>query len=770
MRHNNDNSSTRDFAARRRVLKGMAVMPLAGTLVACGGNPGDATQAPLAGASPMPEAPAPTLPVDSAAAPQPLEPLAPAGSPPAAPSPPSQTPPAAPSPAPAPAPAPSPAPTTFVHPGGLHTDADFVRMRAKIAEGAQPWAMGWTALQNSGHSGLGMIPNPLEQVLRGGTGQNFGTMVKDMQRAYQLALRWKVSQDTAYADLAVVFLDAWSKTMKRLDGNADRFLAAGIYGYQWANTVELMRGYPGWSAEGIERFQRLLLDHFYPLSHDFLIGHNGANITNYWANWDLCNINSIMAIGICCDRRDLYNEAIHYYKNGRGNGAAAHNVYVIHPGHFGQWQESGRDQGHSTLGMSLCGALCEMAWSQGDDLYGHWNNRLLSAAEYVAASNLADAGGVYPALPFSRYVNRQGTFTGISPAGRPHFRYGWELLHNHYVNRKGLSAPYVTAMAAKIRPELRGSGDDPGMGTLTFSRDPIAAGAPPSGLTAYLINGQVLLSWWGSAYATGYEVQRAPAASGPFTTLTTVGEERTYTDAPGAGTWHYRIVAVTPGGRLTGAEVRSIATTPQLRLHLPLNDGAGTAASDRSGSGLHGKLVGGATWGVGRAAGTSAVALDGTSGHVALPAGIMKDIADFTIAVWVNRQSASAGNARVFDIGSSDIAYMALLASPGTLRFASTGTTYFGEEGMASSVGLGTGTWAHVAVTRKGDTVTLYVNGQATGSIGGAQFAPHQLGETTQHWLGRAQYPVDPYFAGRMQDFRLYSGALSLAEIAALAQ
>ena len=35
-----------NFTARRRVLKGMAAMPLAGTLVACGGNPADATNTP----------------------------------------------------------------------------------------------------------------------------------------------------------------------------------------------------------------------------------------------------------------------------------------------------------------------------------------------------------------------------------------------------------------------------------------------------------------------------------------------------------------------------------------------------------------------------------------------------------------------------------------------------------------------------------------------------------------------------------------------------
>src|SRR3989344_4212338 len=51
-----------NFTARRRVLKGMAAMPLAGTLVACGGNPADATNtppttsAPIGGGPPAPRA------------------------------------------------------------------------------------------------------------------------------------------------------------------------------------------------------------------------------------------------------------------------------------------------------------------------------------------------------------------------------------------------------------------------------------------------------------------------------------------------------------------------------------------------------------------------------------------------------------------------------------------------------------------------------------------------------------------------------------------
>ena len=91
-------------------------------------------------------------------------------------------------------------------------------------------------------------------------------MIIEMQRAYRLALRWKISGDSAYADSAVRILNAWSSTMKVLSGNADRFLAAGIYGYQWANAAEIMRTYPGWAANDVKRFQGWLLGLFYPLS------------------------------------------------------------------------------------------------------------------------------------------------------------------------------------------------------------------------------------------------------------------------------------------------------------------------------------------------------------------------------------------------------------------------------------------------------------------------------------------------------------------------
>ncbi len=658
----------------------------------------------------------------------------------------------------------------LTHPGLLHTDADFERMRLKVAAGSQPWLDGWNALTNSSRAQLGALPNPLATVVRGGDGENFRTMVEDLERAYQFALRWKVSGDAAYADLAVRFLDAWSSTMTTLTGSADRFLAAGIYGYQWANAAEMMRGYAGWSSEGVARFQKLLLEVFYPLNHDFLQRHNGADITNYWANWDLCAICGVLAIGVFCDRADLYDEAIAYYKTGRGNGAAAHNVYMLHPGHLGQWQESGRDQGHATLGMALTGLLCEMAWNQGEDLYGHANNRFLAAAEYVAMSNQQDAGGQFYTPPFSTYVNRQGTFTAVSAGGRPNLRPCWESIYNHYVNRKGLSAPWVASIAAQIRPERsEWGGDQPSFGTLTYSRDPLAAGTPPSGLTAYVSAGQVLLSWWGSAGATSYSVKRGSSASGPFATVASITDPRTFTDAPGNGIWYYVVTALSGSGETSASNVARAALRSELLVQLPLDDAAGGGtATDASGHGQHGTLQAGASWGEGRGGGRALV-LDGSSGHLALPKGVLSGLGDFTIALWVY-WNAAVNNARVFDFGSSDIAYLGLIprASNGTMRFTVTGTTWWGEQSIVASA-LPTGRWVHLAVTLSGTTGTLYVDGVAAGSNGAMALAPHQLGDTTQNWLGRSQYAADPYFNGRMQDLRIYSGALSAAEIAALA-
>jgi hypothetical protein len=655
----------------------------------------------------------------------------------------------------------------FTHPGLLHTEADLKRMADKVAANEQPWLGSWNLLLAARRANLGATPFPLEIVKRGVAGdENYGVMLVDLARTYHLALRWKITGEEDYARDAVKFLNAWSSTLKELGGNSNLFLSSGLYGNQWANAAELMRTYPGWAKEDVARFQAMLLKVFYTRAHEFLVNHNGSEIrkvTHYWANWDLANICAVYAIGVFCDRPDLTAEAVNYYRTGRGNGAAAHSVYFMHPGHLGQWQESHRDQGHSTLGIALAGMLCEMAWNQGEDLYGYWNNRLLAGAEYVAKTNLSDPNGNPYTMPFTPYTGVHGT--GTATAGTGSRRPCWELIYNHYVDRKGLSAPWTKAMVEKVRPERGDGGDSVGFGSLFFVRDP-AQPAKPSGLSAFLSGSKVLLSWWGSADATHYLVERAGSSNGPFTTIAQVNDPRTYTDAPSHGTWYYRITAVTANfGERVGAETARVAVPGELWLHMPLNGNA----NDVSGHGRHGKLMGSASLGEGRAGGGS-VLLDGDSGHVVLADGAVSALGDFTVAVWVYSET-TAVNTRIFDFGSDDVAYIALSPRSGEnrLHFMASREQFWPEQPLSADP-LPTGRWVHVAVTLSGTVGTLYVDGSPVASNNEIWITPYQLGHTTRTWLGRSQYGGDRFFKGRMQDLRVYSGALGAAGIAELAR
>ncbi len=631
---------------------------------------------------------------------------------------------------------------TFTHPGLLHTEADFDRMRAKVAAGAQPWLDGWYALLNTGRSVLSKnnYPRPLETVIRNNlSDNNVDQLYIDVARAYQLAVRWKVSGDVAYAARAVDYLNAWSAKLTTVTGNADRYLAAGIQGYQFANAAEIMRTYDGWAPADLARFQNMMLTVFYPLNHEFLVRHNDADITNYWANWDQCALASILAIGVLCDREDLYNEAVNYYRKGPGNGASNQAVRFIHPGYLGQWQESSRDQGHCTLGVGLAGAFCEMAWNQGDDFYSYDNHRFLAGAEYVAKSNLADADNnlYYTAMPFDPYTNNHGTGTGISGAGLPFGRHIWEMVRHHYVNRLGLAAPWVTLMAQKMGVEGDGrNGDQLGIGTLTFSREPIAAGAPPSGLTARLVAGQVELSWWGSAYATGYTVKRATTAGGPYTTVANgITDLLTFTDSGmDAGAYYYVVTAATPTGESAPSNEAKADTALTLLTQ------------------------------------SAAMTFNGVDQYVALPADVAAGLADFTIAVKVYWNAARDWE-RVFDFGTGTSQYLFLTprARGGGMQFTISNNGGYGSQTVSTPTPLATGRWMHVAVTLSGATATLYVNGSAVGSNTKMTRAPFRLGGTDRNWIGRSQYPADPYFNGKVDDFRIYNGAMTAEQVAALA-
>ncbi|WP_308402600.1 alginate lyase family protein [Streptomyces sp. AC550_RSS872] len=382
----------------------------------------------------------------------------------------------------------------FAHPGMLHTRADLDRMAAKVKAGAAPYTAGFAKLTANRHSQSTWRPNSQATPTRGGGGaQNYGALYRDIHAAYQNALRWKITGDTAHADTARDICNTWSGTLKGIGGGSEVVLLAGIYGYQFANVGELMRGYPGFD---LARFQDMLVKHFYPMNRHMMYRETNC-IGHYWANWDLCTMASIMAIGILCDDRAKFNETVDYFHNGEGNGSLAKAIpYVYEDVGLAQWQESGRDQAHSMMGIGLMGTICEMAWNQGVDLYGADDSRFRKACEYVARYNLG-----YD-VPYTTYTWRNGAHcvespqTVISEHGRGGGRPVWERVYNHYANRRGMAMPNTGEMVARVRREggeggggdygpNSGGFDELGFGTLAFTRDRSAkpkapASSPPS--------------------------------------------------------------------------------------------------------------------------------------------------------------------------------------------------------------------------------------------------------------------------------------------------
>jgi len=455
----------------------------------------------------------------------------------------------------------------FVHPGGLHTQADLDRMKAKVAAGEHPWIDNWNQL----------IADPLAQntytaAPRGNLGSARQRADQDAHAAYLNALRWYISGDTSHADAAVRILNAWAYTANQVP----TMPAPDVYGLQaiaiqdFALAAEVLRIYPGWAAADQTALKNMFTNYMYPAVHEFLTNHNGACISYYWANWDAANIGALIAMGVFNDNLDWFEEGVEYYMTGAGAGSIRNAVVYRYGrnGELGQWQETGRDQEHAQLGVGLLGYAAQVAWNQGIDLFAFDNNRLLAGAEYVARYNMAKD---VPYRTYDNCDNVRNFFPGINGRGRLDDRPVWELIYNHYGVRKGLNTPNSKAMAELMRPE-HGSIDHFGYGTLTFTLDadqspfPSApAPAAPTGLVAMAGVGRVYLDWNPVATANEYRILRATSSGGPYTAVGSLTQStwNRYTDytVSNGTTYYYTVQAANQSG-VSSQSAQSNAATP----------------------------------------------------------------------------------------------------------------------------------------------------------------------------------------------------------------
>ena len=261
----------------------------------------------------------------------------------------------------------------------------------------------------------------------------------------------------------------------------------------------------------------------------------------------------------------------------------------------------------------------------------------------------------------------------------------------------------------------------------------------------------------------GNSLNAVPAVWSVTTGGGTISTSGVYTAPTAAGT---STVTATAAGY--GSSSATVTIANDSRAWYQANSSSGTTLTDASGNGRNGTLTNPAGW----TSGVSGNALSLTGGRANLPTGIVSGVNDFTIATWFRIDTLSAWS-RIFDFGTGTNANMFLTpqanGTDGPLRFAIT-TGGGANEQRLDGPTLAAGTWYHVAITLSGNIGTMYLNGVGVATNTNMTIHPAALGNTNRNWLGDSQYPGDPSFLGRIDDFRIYEIALSAQQIQQLAQ
>jgi hypothetical protein len=202
----------------------------------------------------------------------------------------------------------------------------------------------------------------------------------------------------------------------------------------------------------------------------------------------------------------------------------------------------------------------------------------------------------------------------------------------------------------------------------------------------------------------------------------------------------------------------------------------GPTLLDVSGNNNHATLAtgiggaGGYSFATGKV-GNALVLTAANDGYAALPAGILANACEATIATWVNIRT-EVNYQRVWDFGWDTTVYMYLTTSDAIrlprfgISIAGNGSREFGIDGQTV---LPVDEWHHLAVVLGPSSVVLYVDGLPAGTTASIALRPADLESTPNNYIGRSQFSVDSYLDGQIDEFRVYDRALSPQEIQMLA-
>lgn len=228
----------------------------------------------------------------------------------------------------------------------------------------------------------------------------------------------------------------------------------------------------------------------------------------------------------------------------------------------------------------------------------------------------------------------------------------------------------------------------------------------------------------------------------------------------------------TPTANYNGSSTLTISTVDSTLVSLNIEatlrgrytfDNVGALGEDTSPAGAYDATVVGAT-SVSDATRGTVLSFDGNdyvqvSGHFGNPANV-------TLAAWVNLTTADTGGSEVISLGNSLILRLDESAS-GVVASYFTGSGYATVTSNRWLAGTG---WHHVAAVfdDTNNVLQLYIDGSLVGSVAASSSLAYTLGANS--FLGRhGNGDTTRDFVGRIDEARVYSRALTAAEISTLA-
>lgn len=230
--------------------------------------------------------------------------------------------------------------------------------------------------------------------------------------------------------------------------------------------------------------------------------------------------------------------------------------------------------------------------------------------------------------------------------------------------------------------------------------------------------------------------------------------------------------ASTPGAAGAGSDADDCFAYQAALVHRYSFNTLGTTADDSIGT-AHGSIVGAAV----TASGKLELAGADSDQYVDLPNGLIRGFEDATFEAWVNWNGGDIWQ-RIFDFGVSyegeDLqgggsSYLFLTPKnlSGALRLVYSVGGTAAENIVDANLQLPTGTTSQIAavVDDTHDQLSLYLNGKLQGSVAftGELAAINDV----NNWLGRSQFVIDNELGATLYEFRIYSAALTEADLAA---